>query len=63
MNALLSVYLYLKAMSNAEEGQDLIEYALIIVVFVLVAFAGLAALGPTLNTIWATITTRLSTVG
>jgi len=56
MNTLLmSVYLLFKNMFGDEEGQDLIEYALIIVVFVIVAFAGLAALGPILNGIWAQI--------
>lgn len=60
MNTLLmSVYLLFKNVFGDEEGQDLIEYALIIVVFVIVAFAGLAALGPTLNSIWAQINASL----
>ena len=60
MNTLLmSVYLLFKSMFGEEEGQDLIEYALIIVVFVIVAFAGLALLGPIVNNIWANIQTAL----
>ena len=42
MNALLSVYVYMKSWFECEEGQDLIEYALIIGLVVLdVAVGGL----------------------
>lgn len=52
---LLSVYLMFKNMFADEEGQDLIEYALIIVVFVLVAIVGLSALGPLVQAMWGKI--------
>ncbi len=56
MNALfLSVYCYFKSMFNEEEGQDLIEYALIIAVFVIVAIIGLQLLGPQVTAIWSKI--------
>ena len=56
MNALfLSVYCYFKSMFNEEEGQDLIEYALIIAVFVIVAIIGLQLLGPQVTAIWTRI--------
>ncbi len=56
MNALfLSVYCYFKSMINDEEGQDLIEYALIIAVFVIVAIIGLQLLGPEVTKIWTRI--------
>jgi Flp pilus assembly pilin Flp len=56
MNALLlSVYCYFKSMFNDEEGQDLIEYALIIAVFVIVAILGLQLLGPQVTAIWEKI--------
>ncbi len=56
MNALfLSVYCYFKSMFNEEEGQDLIEYALIIAVFVIVAILGLQLLGPQVTAIWTRI--------
>ena len=56
MNALfLSVYCYFKSMFNDEEGQDLIEYALIIAVFVIVAIIGLQLLGPEVTAIWTKI--------
>ena len=46
MNALLSLYVYVKSWFEVEEGQDLIEYALIIGLVVLAAIAGLSLLGP-----------------
>jgi Flp pilus assembly pilin Flp len=52
---LLSVYAMFKNMFGEEEGQDLIEYALIIVVFVIVAVVGLNALGPLVSAMWADV--------
>ncbi len=40
MNALLSLYVYVKSMFEVEEGQDLIEYALIIGLVVIAAVVG-----------------------
>ena len=59
MNALLSLYVYVKSMFEVEEGQDLIEYALIIALFVLVAVAALAALADPLNGLWQNIAGQL----
>ena len=62
MNALfLSVYCYFKSMFSEEEGQDLIEYALIIAVFVIVAIIGLQLLGPQVTAIWTRIAGFLTT--
>ena len=44
MNALLSLYVYVKSMFEVEEGQDLIEYALIIGLVVIAAVAALTAM-------------------
>ena len=44
MNALLSMYVYVKTWFEVEEGQDLIEYALIIGLIVIAAVAGLTVL-------------------
>jgi Flp pilus assembly pilin Flp len=51
----MSLYLYLKNLLSNEEGQDLIEYALIIAVFVIVAILGLQLLGPQVTAIWTRI--------
>jgi Flp pilus assembly pilin Flp len=48
MNALLSLYVYVKSMFEVEEGQDLIEYALIIGLVVLLVIGALTLLGPTI---------------
>jgi Flp pilus assembly pilin Flp len=53
-------YLYLRnlleAIKNGEEGQDLIEYALIVVVLVSVAVVGMAAVGGGIADLWESIT-------
>ena len=60
MNTLLmSVFMMVKSWFAEEEGQDLIEYALIIAVFVLVAVVGLSALGPLVQGMWSDIGTQL----
>lgn len=56
LSALLT---YLQSMFRNEEGQDLIEYSMIIVVIVLVAMVGMAALGGQIAAIWAQITGAL----
>lgn len=51
--------LYLQNLLKGEEGQDLIEYALIIVVIVLVAAAGLTGIGDEIATIFEDILAEL----
>lgn len=63
MNALLTQLVKASLFLNDEEGQDLIEYSLIIVVIVLAAIVGMAALGGQIATIWSTITTQLGVAG
>lgn len=52
-------YLYLRnlleAIKNGEEGQDLIEYALIIIVLVAVAVVGMGLVGDNIAALWTTI--------
>ena len=60
MNALLSLYVYVKSCFEAEDGQDLIEYALIIALFVIVAVAGITALNAPMASIWSSITSKLT---
>ena len=49
----------LSLMRGEEEGQDLIEYALIIVLVVLVVVAALTAIGGQLNTVFNNISDAL----
>ena len=59
MNALLSVYCYFKSLFSAEEGQDLIEYALIVALIVIAGIVGMAALGPQISAFWGQIAAGL----
>ena len=59
MNALLSLYVYVKSMFECEEGQDLIEYALIIGLFVIAAVASIVALNEPLQNLWTSIGNKL----
>ena len=55
----MTLYLWFKNLLDSEEGQDLIEYALIIVLVVIAAIVGLAALGDDIAGIWTQISTLL----
>jgi pilus assembly protein Flp/PilA len=49
------VYLWLKNWLEQEEGQDLIEYAMILGLVVLVALALLGVVGGNISTIWSKV--------
>lgn len=53
---MLSVYAWLQVWLNSEEAQDLIEYALIIGLLVVVAIVGLNLLGVQIAALWAALT-------
>ena len=55
------LYLYLKNLLHSEEGQDLIEYALIIVLIVIAAILGMTAVGTRISAIWTQIVNALAT--
>jgi len=56
------VYLWLKNwLAEQEEGQDLIEYSLIIALVVIVAIAGMTVLGPKIKGIWDYIGLSMAT--
>ena len=60
MNTLwLTVYAMFKNMFGEEEGQDLIEYALIIALIVIAAIVGMTALGGEISGMWTTIINEL----
>lgn len=57
---MLKLYVTLQnAMSN-EEGQDLVEYALVVALIAFGAVAGMSALSTELNTAFNTISTKVS---
>ncbi len=49
-------------LASPEKGQGLVEYALILVLVVLVVFAVLMILGPTIGNVFSTLNTKLSSV-
>lgn len=55
----MTLYLWFKNLLDSEEGQDLIEYALILVLVVIVAVVGLNAIGPIVANIWGDVVTAL----
>jgi Flp pilus assembly pilin Flp len=55
----MAFYLWLQQLLRDEEGQDLIEYSLIIVLVVIVAIVGLSAVGGSIAGIWGQITGAL----
>ena len=59
MNALLSLYVYVKNMFEVEEGQDLIEYALIIGLVVIASIVALQLLGPAISDQFTNISAAL----
>jgi len=63
MNALLSLYVYVKSMFEVEEGQDLIEYALIIGLIVIAAVAGLTLLSGGIGNLMTGVGGQLNAVG
>lgn len=63
MNALLSMYVYVKSMFEVEEGQDLIEYALIIGLVVIAAVGALMTMSGGVQTFFEAVNTQLGSLG
>lgn len=59
---MLALYVWLQNWLRSEEAQDLIEYALIIGLLVVVAIVGLNALGKQIAALWAALTAWLAGV-
>ena len=50
---------FVKSFSNREEGQDLLEYALLVALIALVAIAGVTAAGTSVSAIFTAIANSL----
>ncbi len=59
-NLLINLYTKLQALKNGEEGQDLVEYALVVALIAFGATAGMSALAGGINTAFNNISTQLS---
>jgi pilus assembly protein Flp/PilA len=58
---LLKMYVKFQDLASREEGQDLVEYALVVALIAFGAVAGMKALASGLNLAFNTISTTLST--
>ena len=58
---LLKLYIKFQDLASREEGQDLVEYALVVALIAFGATAGMKALATGLNTAFNIISTNLST--
>jgi len=59
-NMLLKLYVKFQDLASREEGQDLVEYALVVALIAFGATAGMKALAGGLNTAFNTISTTLA---
>ena len=57
---MLALYVAIKNWFTSEEGQDLIEYALIIALMIVIAVLGLITLGGKVSGLWNQIASWLS---
>ena len=58
-NMLLKMYVKFQELKNREEGQDLVEYALVISLVAIAAVAALTVLAGTITGVFSTIDTSL----
>jgi pilus assembly protein Flp/PilA len=57
---MLKLYVYLQNLMASEEGQDLVEYALVVALIAFGAISGMSALSTELNTAFKTISSKVS---
>ena len=59
---LMVLYLWLKNWLEEQEGQDLVEYALLMGLIAIVCIVAITAGGSAVSTIWSTIASALGSV-
>ncbi|PYR71258.1 MAG: Flp family type IVb pilin [Acidobacteria bacterium] len=52
----------LRALKRNTEGQDLLEYALLVALIALVAYVGVTATGTSVNAVFHTISSKISSM-
>jgi len=57
---MLKLYVKMQTLMTNEEGQDLVEYALVVALIAFGAIAGMSALSTELNTAFNTISSKVS---
>lgn len=58
-NLLINLYVKFQDLKNREEGQDLVEYALVVALIAFGATAGMGALASGINTAFTNVSTQL----
>jgi pilus assembly protein Flp/PilA len=59
-NMLLKLYVQFQNLASSEEGQDLVEYALVVALIAFGATAGMKSLSSAINSAFTTVTTQLN---
>jgi len=59
-NSLLKLYVKFRGLKNGEEGQDLVEYALLIALIALVCVSGVSNVATAINSVFSTISSSLA---
>jgi pilus assembly protein Flp/PilA len=59
-NTMIKLYVMFQDLMNREEGQDLVEYALVLFLISIAAVATLGAMATAVTNIFQSITTKLS---
>lgn len=59
-SALLKMYVKFQGLKSSEEGQDLVEYALLVALIALVCVTGVQNVATAVNKVFSTISTSLA---
>jgi pilus assembly protein Flp/PilA len=59
-NALLKLYVLIQSLRNDEQGQDLVEYALLVALIALVCISGVSNVATAVNTVFTNISSTLA---
>ena len=59
-NSLLKLYVKLQGLKNGEEGQDLVEYALLVALIALVCVSGVSNVATAVNSVFNSISSSLA---
>jgi pilus assembly protein Flp/PilA len=60
-NLLLKIYMKFQDLKNREDGQDLVEYALVVALIAFGATAGMGSLASGINTAFTQVSSNLGT--
>jgi len=58
-NSLLNLHVKFQSLKNGEEGQDLVEYALLVALIALVCISGVNSVASAVNTVFSNISGSL----